>query len=59
MNGTYQVLANADDVNLICGNIRTIERKADVLINAYKAFGLAVNTGKTRYMEVGRHHDGK
>ena len=35
MNGTQQVLAYADDVNLL-GDIRTIERNADVLLNACK-----------------------
>ena len=34
---------------------RTIERNADVSQNACKDIGLAVNTGKTRYMEIGRH----
>ena len=52
MNGTHQVLAYADDVNLIGDDIRTIERNADVLLNAYKNIDLAVNTEKTKYMEV-------
>ena len=33
----------------------TIERNADVLLNACKDNGLAVNTGKTKYMEIERH----
>ena len=33
MNDTHQVLAYADDVNLIGDDIRTIERNADVLLN--------------------------
>ena len=44
-----------DRVNLIGDEIRTIERNADVLLNACKDIGLAVNTGKTKYMEIGRH----
>jgi hypothetical protein len=28
---------------------------ADVLLNACKDIGLAVNIGKTKYMEIGRH----
>ena len=52
MNGTHQVLAYADDVNLIGDDIRTIERNADVLLNACTDIGLAVNTGKTKYMEI-------
>ena len=50
MNSTHQVLAYADDVNLIGDDIRTIERNAEVLLNTCK--GLAVNTEKTKYMEI-------
>jgi hypothetical protein len=32
----------------------TIERNRDVLLNACKDIGLAVNTGKINFMEVGR-----
>ena len=46
MNGTHQVLAYADDVNLIGGDIRTIKRNVDVLLNACKDIGLAVKIGK-------------
>ena len=42
MNRTLQVLAYAD---LIGDDIRTIERNADVLLNACKGIGLAVNIG--------------
>ena len=49
------LFASADDVNLLGDDIRTIERNADVLLNAYKDFGLSVNIGKTKYMETGRH----
>ena len=34
---------------------RTIQRNADVLLKACKDISLAVNTGKTKYMEIGRH----
>ena len=50
MNGTHEVLAYADDV--IGDDIRTTERNADVLLNACKDIGLAVNTGKTKYIEI-------
>ena len=53
MNGTHQVLTYADDVNLIGDDIRTIERNADVLLNVCKDIGLTVNTGKTKYREIG------
>ena len=54
MSRTHQVLAYANDVNLIGNDIR-IERNADMLLNANKDIGLAVNTGKTKYMEIGHH----
>ena len=50
MNGTHQVLAYVNDVNLIGDDIRTIERNADVLLSVCKDIGLAVNTGKTKYI---------
>ena len=53
LNGTNQVLAYVDDVNLIGDDMRTIERNADVLLNA--CVGLAGNTGKTKYFEIERH----
>ena len=34
MNGTHQVLAYADDVNLIGDDIRTKERNSEVLLDA-------------------------
>ena len=40
---THQVLAYADDVNLIGDDFRTIERNAHVLLNACKDIGLAVH----------------
>ena len=53
MNGTHLVLVYADDVNLI-DDIRTIERNADMLLDASKYVGFAVNIGKTKYMEIWR-----
>ena len=36
-------------------DIRTIVRNGDVLLNTCKDIGLAVNIGKTKHMEIGRH----
>ena len=48
-------MAYVDNVKLIEYDIRTIERNrpTDVLLNACKDIGLAVNIGKTKYMEIG------
>ena len=54
MNCTRQLLAYANDVNLIFNDIR-IEVNADLLLKTCEDIGLAVNTGKTKYMVVGRH----
>ena len=51
MNGTHYVLAYGD-INFIGDDIRI---KIN-LLNAFKNIGLTVNTGKTKFMEVGRHH---
>ena len=50
MNGTHQVLAYADGVNLIGDDIKTTERNGDVLLKACKDIGLAVTTEKTKYI---------
>ena len=50
MSGTHQTLGYVDDVSLIGGDIRTIERNVDVLLNSCKAIDLPV---KIKYMEVG------
>jgi hypothetical protein len=54
INVTGQILVCADIANLIGDDIR-IERNAVVLINAPKDIGLAVNTEKIKWMEIGRH----
>ena len=46
MNGNHQVLAYADDVNLIGNDIRTIETNSDVLLNAPKDIGIAEDIEK-------------
>ena len=45
--------------NCICDDIRQTERNTDVLLNACKDIGLAVNKRKTEHMKVGRYWDMK
>jgi hypothetical protein len=40
LNGTYQVLVYADDVNLLGNDIETIEKNTETLIDASKEVGL-------------------
>jgi hypothetical protein len=52
LNGTHQLLAYADDVNLLGDNIDTINKTTETLIDASKEVGLVVNVEKTKYMLV-------
>jgi hypothetical protein len=54
LNGTLQLLAYADDVNLLGDNIDTTNKNTETLIDASKEVGLAVNVEKTKYMLVSR-----
>jgi hypothetical protein len=54
MNGTHQLLAYADDVNVVGENTATIWRNAKALLYASKEAGLEVNPEKTKYMLVSR-----
>jgi hypothetical protein len=49
LNGTHQILAYADDVNLLGGNIDTVKKNTETLIDANKQVGLEINVEKTKY----------
>jgi sorting nexin-29 len=65
LNGTHQLLAYADDVNLLGDNIDTIKKNAETLIDVIKEVGLEINVEKTKYMllyrqqNVGQNRDMK
>jgi len=54
LNGTHQLLAFADDVNILGGSVDTVEKNADALVAATKETGLEVNAHKTKYMTMSR-----
>jgi hypothetical protein len=57
LNGTHQLLAYADDVNLLADNIDTINKNTESLIDASKETGLEINVNKTKYMLLSRHQN--
>jgi hypothetical protein len=50
LSATYQLLVNADDVNLLGYNIDTTKKNTGTLIDASKEDGLEVNAEKTKYI---------
>ena len=54
LNGTHQLLAYADDVNILWGSIQTVKENAEALVVATKETGLEVNADKTKYMVMSR-----
>ena len=54
LNGTHQLLAYADDVNILGGSVHTVKKNAEALVAATKEIGLEANVHKTKYMTVSR-----
>jgi hypothetical protein len=54
---THQLLAYADDMNLLGDNIDTIKKNTETLIDASKEVGDELNVEKTKYMLLFRHEN--
>jgi hypothetical protein len=50
LNGTHQLLAYTDDVNLLGDSVDTIRKNTETSIDASKEVGLEINVEKTKYM---------
>jgi hypothetical protein len=57
LNGTHQLLAYADDVNLLGDNINAIKKHTETLIDSSKEVGLEINVEKIKYMLLSRHQN--
>jgi hypothetical protein len=54
LNGTHQLLAYADDVNILGGSKHTLKENAEALVAATRDNGLEVSADKTKYMVISR-----
>jgi hypothetical protein len=50
LNETQQLLACADNINIVAENIDTIKRRTEALLDTSKEVGLKVNPEKTKHM---------
>jgi hypothetical protein len=57
LNGTHQLLAYADDVNLLGDNIDTIKKITKTLVDGSMEVGLEINVEKTKYMLLSCHQN--
>jgi hypothetical protein len=57
LNGTHQLLAYADDLNLLGDNLDAIKRNMETVTDASKEVGLEINVERTKYMLLSRHQN--
>jgi hypothetical protein len=57
LNGTHQLQAYANDMNLLGDNIDTIKKNTETLIYASKEVGLEINIEKTDYIMLSHHQN--
>jgi hypothetical protein len=54
-NGTHQLLAYADNVDMLGESVDTIKKNRETIIYVSKNAGLEVNAEKTKYMLISCH----
>jgi hypothetical protein len=59
LNGTHQLLAYADDINILGENIHTKQKNTEAVLDAGKEVGLELNSEKTKYMLMSRKKAGQ
>jgi hypothetical protein len=57
LNGTHQLLAYTDDVNLLGDNIDIIKKNTETLIDPSREAVPEINIEKTKYMSLSRHQN--
>jgi lipoate-protein ligase A len=59
LNGTHQLMAYTDYVNILGENIVTIQKKTEAVLGASKEVGLEVNSEKIKYVLMSRKKAGQ
>jgi hypothetical protein len=57
LSGKHQLLAYADDVNLLGNSIDTTKKNTETLTDASKEVGQEINVERTKYMVPSRHRN--
>ena len=57
MNGKYQLLVYADNVNMLGENLQVIRENIEIFIKASKDICLETNSENTKYMIISRHEN--
>jgi hypothetical protein len=57
LNESHQLLADADNANVLGDNINTVNKNTETLIDASKEVGLEINVEKTKHMLLSRHQN--
>jgi hypothetical protein len=55
MTGTHQLLAYADDVNLLGDSVNAIKENSETFLEASRDTGLEINAENTKYMIMSHH----
>jgi hypothetical protein len=54
LNGTHQLLAYADDVNILEGSIHTLKENVEVSVAATREIGVEIIADKNKYIFMSR-----
>ena len=57
LNGRHQLLAYADDVNILGGSVHTVKENGEALIVVSMENGQEVNADKSKYMVMSQYHN--
>jgi len=57
LNGRHQLLAYADDVNILGGSVHTVKENGEALRVVSMENGQEVNAHKSKYMVMSQYHN--